>query len=171
MSECREIEGRDENVEGVLSGAKESMTGPVNSIVVKGGEFNLICTPIDHRVDLGQPRFAQNEIVFVEGVENGVDVVEALVATECDSSSVICKGRRTIMKKDWNSRGVMNDDLLNAMTEGRTNDVRFRTTIDEYFDWLSIDVGSEGEELVVVFVDGLVGQVQEWSSDQWEKDR
>lgn len=48
----------------VVFGAGKPWQVPVNGLIVRGGKYNLICPPVNHRVNLGQPRLAQNKIIF-----------------------------------------------------------------------------------------------------------
>ena len=55
VSKCGKIEGRNKDVGRIGFGTREPTTGPVYRLVICSGKYNLIRSPIDHRVDVCQP--------------------------------------------------------------------------------------------------------------------
>jgi len=152
VGECGKVEGRDKDFRWAMFGTGESTTGPVYCLVVDGGEYNLIRSPVDHRVNLSQPGFAQYKIVFAEGIDDGVNVIEVFVTIEKNGSSVVCKRRSAIGEKYRNRSGILQCDVIIGMTEGRADDIALCTPIDKNTCRLTVDVSGEGQELFFEFV-------------------
>lgn len=62
-----------------MYGPWEATTGPINCLIVASSKYIFICSPGSHRVDLSQSRFSQDKIIFVQRIENGVEVVKVVV--------------------------------------------------------------------------------------------
>ena len=65
------------------------------------GEVEIVISPVDIGIDVGQPGFAEDEMVVVEGVDKGIEFVIVVVAGNGESGDVGGDGRRTIGKNDW----------------------------------------------------------------------
>jgi hypothetical protein len=74
------VEGRDKNIRSIMLGAGKATIGPMDCLFIMGGEYNLICSPVDHRINVSQPRFVQNKIIFAQRIDNCVQVVKVIVA-------------------------------------------------------------------------------------------
>lgn len=69
----------------------ESSAVPFDGCVVVS-EMKSVCTPVDLRVDLCEPWFSQDQVVFLERVKDGVEVVGVAVAFNGDVDSVVGDG-------------------------------------------------------------------------------
>jgi len=94
------------------------------------GEMEIIVSPVDVGIDVGQPGFAENEMVVVEGIDEGIEFVIVIVAGDGESGGVGGDGRRTIGKNDWDWWII---DAREGMffDKRRTDDVSFCTRIDQ----------------------------------------
>ena len=54
--------------------------------------MEVVGAPVDVGVDLRQPWFSKNKVVFFEVVEKGLEVIRIVVAVEGDGSSVSSDG-------------------------------------------------------------------------------
>lgn len=62
----------------------------VNSVVA---DAKVVCSPVDEGINLGQPWFAQEEVVFLQGINNGSERCGVLLSLEGD----VCKvGRKRL---------------------------------------------------------------------------
>jgi hypothetical protein len=69
----------------VVSFESVAVPNDVDAVVV---EVKVIGAPIDVRVDFGEPGFAEDEVVFVERVENRVERVGVVAAIKGDGDRV-----------------------------------------------------------------------------------
>jgi len=69
---CEKVDVREEAAASARGdrgrGGPGAFPVDVAAIVV---DAKVVCSPVDERVGLGQPWFAQNKIVLLEGVDNG----------------------------------------------------------------------------------------------------
>ena len=61
-------------------------------------EVEIVGAPIDGRIDVCQPRFTENKVVFLKVIDDRVQVVGIVVASEGDWCGVRCNGGRAIGK-------------------------------------------------------------------------
>lgn len=64
--------------------------------------MEVIDAPVDVRVDVGEPTFAENEIVFLEWVQKSVDGVGVAISFENDGCRMVGDGESAIRKNDGN---------------------------------------------------------------------
>jgi hypothetical protein len=60
---------------------------PVNIAAIMV-DAKVVCSPVDERVGLGQPWFAQNEVIFLQGVYNGGEGCGVFLSLEGDVGKV-----------------------------------------------------------------------------------
>ena len=79
----------------------ESCAVPFNVGVVVC-EVEGIGSPVDLRVDVGEPRFSKNEVVFFQWVEDGVEGVRVAFAFNGDGDGVVGDGGTAVGEKNGN---------------------------------------------------------------------
>ena len=93
------------------------------------GEVEVIGPPVDEGVGGSQPRFPENEIVVGEWVNEGIEVVGVVVASDGEGASGGRDGGGTVGKNDGN--GGTRDAWERVLFSKRRRDhVALRTTID-----------------------------------------
>ena len=55
-------------------------------------KVEIVGAPIDVGINIGEPRFAENEVVFLKGINKGVEVFRISVALEVNGSGVFGDG-------------------------------------------------------------------------------
>ena len=72
--------------------------------------MEIVGAPIDVGIDISEPGFTENEVVFLQRVDERVEVFRIRVALEVDGSSVFGDGEGTVGKDNGNGGTGMNRD-------------------------------------------------------------
>jgi len=94
------------------------------------GEMEIIVSPVDIGIDVGQPGFAENEMVVVEGVDESIEFVVVIVPSDGESGGVGGDGRRTVGEDDWDWWTVNARERM-FFDKGRTDHVSLCTTVNQ----------------------------------------
>jgi hypothetical protein len=68
-------------------GSGSTTTSPKDLLAIVC-KVEIICSPVDRRVDGSEPGFTEDEIVVLERVEEGIKIIRVLVSGDRDRASV-----------------------------------------------------------------------------------
>lgn len=108
-------------------------TAPEDSAAVVG-EVEVVVSPVDERVDSGEPGFAEDEVVVGEGIDECFEVVGVVVAVDGERGGERRDGRAAVGKYDGDWRaGCARERVL--LAEGRGDNISFGAAIDQNACW------------------------------------
>lgn len=102
-------------------------------------------SPVDGRINVGEPGFAQDEVIFLERVDDRVDSGGVLLTLEGDVSGVGRKGLMTIWKNDRDGRGRLHRDVV-LFDEGGRDHIALSASIDKDPSRVTVDIADESKQ-------------------------
>lgn len=105
----------------------------------------VVGAPVDERVGLCQPGFAEKEIIVFERVDEWVEGGGVLLSFEGDVGSVGRKGTGAVWKDDGNGRRRVKRNCV-SLGKRRADHVTLSSTINEDASRMAVDVADKSEK-------------------------